>query len=444
MKLLSRLLLFVTLFGIGCNNDDDIQNHQLTIFPSIKTRVTGTHFDNGDQIGLNVTLATETYLENRRLTYDGTTFSDEGLTWYADTEASSTLTAYYPYSEDGFPNEFTIATDQRSGYASSDLLGAVKQDVKPESTPVGMVFQHLLSQLTVVVNNATSSKVANITISGIIPTAEVDFSTLTATAKSDATVTSIQTYCVTENEAYRAILVPQQGDLEISVMMQSGTTYHKTLSDATLASGKRYDLSITISATGMSFVLQGDISDWQEGGNLNSGNTGNSSGSLTYAGETYTTATIAGKEWMAENMRHIPEGTTAGTDYWYPAGNRDNMATLGILYSYATATKGNTSGDSTEQLQGICPAGWHIPTAEELATLITAEDRKPEFLICAGARNISSGIDVSTSKGYLMGSTLSEGKYAALSYTSTGTTPTQTTFATTGMAVSVRCVKNEK
>lgn len=438
------LLLLLLVFGISCNDETTKYPSPLVITPTISTRVTGTNFDNGDQIGLNVTLASGAYLENRKLTYNGTTFSDDGLTWYADAEANSTLTAYYPYSENGTPAEFSIATDQRTGYASSDLLGAVRTEVKPASTPVSMIFYHLLSQLTIVVDNATSSKVANVTIGGFIPVAEVNFETLTASAKSAAETASIQACCVTENTSYRAILVPQQGDLEISVMLESGTEYRKSLSEVTLLSGKRYDLSITISAAGMNFALQGEINDWQEGGSLIPENTGNTSGSLTYAGETYSTTTIAGKEWMAENLRYLPEGATAGEDYWYPAGNRENMTTLGILYSYATATENNTAEDNTEQLQGICPAGWHIPTAEELATLITAEDRKTEFLVCAGARNISSGIDVSTTKGYLMGSTLSDGKFTALSYTSTGTTLNQTTFATTGMAVSVRCVRNDK
>ncbi|MBE6182463.1 MAG: hypothetical protein E7148_07200 [Rikenellaceae bacterium] len=438
---MKRFLLLLLMFGIACNDETSNAPTPLIIVPAISTRVTGTNFDNGDQIGLNVTLASETYLENRRLTYNGTTFSDEGLTWYADPEANSTLTAYYPYSANGVPKEFAIVTDQRNGYASSDLLGAVRTDIKPESSPISMIFYHLLSQLTIIVDNATSSKVANVTIGGTIPVADVDFTTLTATAKSDTEKASIQACCITENRSYRAILVPQQGDLEISVTMESGTEYRKSLSEVTLVSGKRYDLSITISTAGMNFALQGEINDWQEGGIL-TGNIGNTSESLTYAGETYSTTTIAGNEWMSENLRYAPDGAAAGIDYWYPAGNRENVATLGLLYSYTTATSGNTEAN-TEQVQGICPAGWHIPTADELATLITAEDRNAEFLVCAGARNISSGIDVSTTKGYLMGSTLSEGKFTALSFTSTGTTLTQTAFATTGMAVSVRCVKNK-
>lgn len=108
---------------------------------------------------------------------------------------------------------------------------------------------------------------------------------------------------------------------------------------------------------------------------------------LTYAGVTYKTVTLAdGNTWMAENLRYVPEGKTVSSDpaeksgIWYPAANADKKADpalaekLGLLYDAATAfgvdeiTKENAS--TFEGCQGICPQGWHIPTVAEMTGLV--------------------------------------------------------------------------
>lgn len=108
---------------------------------------------------------------------------------------------------------------------------------------------------------------------------------------------------------------------------------------------------------------------------------------LTYAGVTYKTVTLAdGNTWMAENLRYVPEGKTVSSDpsadagIWYPAANADKTADptlvekLGLLYDAATAfgveaiTAENAG--TFEGCQGICPSGWHIPTVAEMTGLV--------------------------------------------------------------------------
>lgn len=126
--------------------------------PTIETRVTGLYFDAGDRIGLTVMMdGSGPYVENRMMTYNGSTFTSPGFLWYNDLNVTSTLTAYYPYSATGTPEEFHIETDQTAGCASSDLLGAVKRGVTPASAPVGMVFYHLFTQLSIRVNNVSDA-----------------------------------------------------------------------------------------------------------------------------------------------------------------------------------------------------------------------------------------------------------------------------------------------
>lgn len=158
-----QLLLALLAAGLaaapGCADKRDAVPG-IRITPSIKTRVTGLHFDTGDCIGLTVTKNGSDYVRNHQMTYDGSAFTASGLLWYNDLNETSTLTAYFPYSASGVPDEFSVARDQSAGCASSDLLGAVAKNVTPTGTPVGMLFYHLMSQLTIVITNNSDAAVS--------------------------------------------------------------------------------------------------------------------------------------------------------------------------------------------------------------------------------------------------------------------------------------------
>lgn len=336
--------------------------------PTIETRVTGLYFDAGDRIGLTVMMdGSGPYVENRMMTYNGSTFTSPGFLWYNDLNVTSTLTAYYPYSATGTPEEFHIETDQTAGCASSDLLGAVKRGVTPASAPVGMVFYHLFTQLSIRVNNVSDASVTGITVGGTVTTAAVDLSVPTASALEGAAAEEITVFTVTPDEEYRVILVPQQGTLTVTVRTDDGKSRSRTISSTLLESGKRYDLSVEVTNIDISLSLSGEISDWEDGGSLDDGNGGSGSGDVTvtdgtisHAGETYRTVAIDGRLWMAENLRCMPEGAALGSGVWNPAGGASAVSTQGMLYDYATATAGESWSEGV-QVQGICPPGWHLP-----------------------------------------------------------------------------------
>ena len=116
-----QLLLVLLAAGLaaapGCADKRDAVPG-IRITPSIKTRVTGLHFDTGDCIGLTVTKNGSDYVRNHQMTYDGSAFTASGLLWYNDLNETSTLTAYFPYSASGVPDEFSVARDQSAGCAS--------------------------------------------------------------------------------------------------------------------------------------------------------------------------------------------------------------------------------------------------------------------------------------------------------------------------------------
>lgn len=433
------LLSAVVLTGAAGCAEEEASLPQVKIVPTIETRVTGLHFDTGDRIGLTIVRETGTYVDNREMTYDGTTFAADGLLWYNDVNEKSILTAYYPYADEGVPTLFSVAADQRPGCASSDLLAAVRKDVTPASAPVSMRFKHLMSQLTIAVENNSSATVRSVVVGGFVPTAEVDLTVPSVTAKSDAAPAAVTAYEATAGSSYRAVLVPQKGTLSVSVVMSDGKERSRDIPATELESGRRYDLEITVSDIDISVGISGDIEDWEDGGSIGSGAT-DETGTIEYGGATYRTTTIAGREWMAENLRFMPDGATKEAGVWDPAAGSDDPMTLGLLYDYATAV-GDAAAAAEGPVQGICPAGWHIPDREELTSLAQAESG---FLTPAGYWIVSlsggEGRYGSADRGYLMGASVEGGKFCCWSY-GVGMTASLSTL-NVAYGVSVRCVRD--
>jgi len=92
-----------------------------------------------------------------------------------------------------------------------------------------------------------------------------------------------------------------------------------------------------------------------------------------YDNNTYNTVQIGDQCWMKENLRttHYADGTTV-TSRYAPNNDENNVATYGYLYNWyavmhgAAASSANPSG-----VQGICPAGWHMPSCAEWTQLTT-------------------------------------------------------------------------
>lgn len=78
----------------------------------------------------------------------------------------------------------------------------------------------------------------------------------------------------------------------------------------------------------------------------------------------YPTVTIGTQIWMKENLRYNPNfptnpSTQEAPAIAYPAGNESNVTAYGLLYNYYAAIT-----------EGLCPAGWRMPTNDDFETLI--------------------------------------------------------------------------
>lgn len=444
-----RKILFMALavlIAAGCAESEK-GTLCVKIAPAIRTRVTGLHFDTGDRIGLTISKGSAPYAENVPMTYDGTAFTASGLSWYNDLNEKSVLTAYYPYAEGGRPDEFTVSSDQTQGNGPSDLLAAVKTDVTPVSAPVGMVFYHVMSQLTIVVSNSSSAAVTGVSVGGLVPTAEIDYSAPKAAAKSGVAAAEVKACEVKPGATYRVILAPQQAALTVTVTTDDGRSHTKTLSSAQLESGRRYDMSVLVTNEEIQISLSGDIGDWEDGGSLDGsggGDDGDDSQTLSYGGVTYRTRTVGETVWMAENLRYVPDEALLTKGIWYPDGNEDAeyVREHGMLYSFTVAL-GGAQVVSGAPVRGICPEGWHVPYIDELQTLAAGPDCG--FTLAGMWNSVSKNYVSSAKSGYLMSATTDDGgsSYSALLFYASGGNPSPSSLPA-GNGVSLRCVKDAK
>ncbi len=107
---------------------------------------------------------------------------------------------------------------------------------------------------------------------------------------------------------------------------------------------------------------------------------------VTHFGKTYNTVLIGGQCWLKENLDvglrvngNVTQSNNGTIEKYCYNDSDTNCAKYGGLYQWAEAVQyqnGATHISSpnpafTYNIQGICPTGWHIPTKEEYAVLLT-------------------------------------------------------------------------
>ena len=101
----------------------------------------------------------------------------------------------------------------------------------------------------------------------------------------------------------------------------------------------------------------------------------------------YDVVKIGNQVWMAENLAYLPSvnmvadgSEDAAGSYYYVYGYdgtnvtdakaTDNYTTYGVLYNWTAAMDGEASSTTNPSgIQGVCPAGWHLPSDAEWTEL---------------------------------------------------------------------------
>ena len=121
-------------------------------------------------------------------------------------------------------------------------------------------------------------------------------------------------------------------------------------------------------------------------------------------GNTYGTVQIGEQCWMKENLRTthyadnapIAQGsdTSSSVGYWYyPSNNSANATTLGLLYNWAALMRGAVSSDENpSDVQGICPAGWHVPSDAEWTELTDFVGSQSDYTCGGYSGNIAKSL----------------------------------------------------
>lgn len=462
----SSAIWSVAFVAVAACSDADTTSVRpvIRILPEIQTRATDTGFETYDAIGVTVRKESdgELYLENSRFSYDGVTFSRWAVQWYDDMNAASTVVAYYPYSETEQPGQFSIQTDQRNtGYTQSDLLAAFKTGVKPTVPPVDLLFYHLLSRIDITTQVTGNITLNTVTIGGFVPTVQADIENKQVSLVSTAAAADVIAHEITANAAYAVILPPQKTDMQVIVQTATGS-FTKAIPDVTLLPNKRYTLTVAVTEEGQigDLALSGRIEDWGTGGSIEQGMDGDqtiieepetpepgvSGAGVELGGVTYATTVVAGREWMAENLRYLPsDDMRPHTHFWYPNDSPAKAETLGLLYRYLVATGGVVpEQDDAAKVQGICPAGWRLPTIGELETLVRVTGKG--FFTQSGFFHTFNENGYNTIRSCIISSTMpndSQAQYLLIPHSDTQQ-PSTRLVDIEEIAASIRCIKDQE
>lgn len=121
---------------------------------------------------------------------------------------------------------------------------------------------------------------------------------------------------------------------------------------------------------------------------------------VTHEGRTYHTVPVGGRCWLEENIdagtfldSGVPQSDNAVLEKHCYDNDTSNCALYGGLYTWGEASQyAGVAG-----ARGICPTGWHLPTAAEFGALVSAVGNDANALKAlgqgqgAGAGTNSSG-----------------------------------------------------
>ena len=277
-------------------------------------------------------------------------------------------------------------------------LCTLDADVKPSEQAVVIPFKHKLTHVVANLVNNSNGIITGFSLADVRLKAVLDAGWEPSEDES-APKGTVKARKVNDSK-YDLILPPQKATMTAVVTLQDGKELSQVQDEITLESGKEYTLTVIVEPEAIHVVLSGDVQDWEEGGEIVPSSIlveKLDEGYILYHEDKYTVAKMKdGKWWMTQNMRYVPEGIEVSNDLtqvtagvFYPVVVKaDNsgaefsrditvIKARGYLYQ-AEVALGLQVGDLTsveaaqalEGAKGLCPKGWHVPTADDILSLV--------------------------------------------------------------------------
>jgi uncharacterized protein (TIGR02145 family) len=264
---------------------------------------------------------------------------DQGLsyanseTWFWTSRQSSETSAYYRNIGSSSRSLYNSNTDKRLGYSVRCLRDANLANTEDQTVPV------ITTSAVAGVSAITARGGGNITSDGgsVVTARGVCWGT-----SENPTVSGNHT---TDGNGVGNFTSTMSG-------LEANTTYY-VRAYATNAIGTAYGENVSFTTAGQPCPGAPTVTDVD--------------------GNTYNTVLIGNQCWMKENLRtkHYVSGGAA-VDFKYPNEQPSTQSTYGLLYNWATMMNGaNSSNGNPSYVQGICPAGWHLPSNAEWDQLAT-------------------------------------------------------------------------
>ena len=123
---------------------------------------------------------------------------------------------------------------------------------------------------------------------------------------------------------------------------------------------------------------------------------------------TYNTVQIGDQCWMRENLRTtkysdgtaIALGSSTSTSKayrYYPNGSSNNVSTYGYLYNWKAVMRNSSSSSANPSgVQGVCPAGWHVPSDAEWTQLTNYVSSQSQYQCGGTSTNIAKALASAT------------------------------------------------
>jgi len=121
-----------------------------------------------------------------------------------------------------------------------------------------------------------------------------------------------------------------------------------------------------------------------------------------YDGNVYHTVRLGEQCWMRENLRttHYADGTAIATSSsssttvpYYYRNTSLNVVQYGLLYNWAAVMNGaEQTNENPSGVQGVCPDGWHVPSAAEWEELSNFINSIPHYRCGTGSGSVAKAL----------------------------------------------------